>query len=439
MDPCKSQVFRKTPQRAPALSIALERSERSRLLCPGIVYSWTQQPYPTFTYMIEPKDTPTESEAELVDDLVVAPSFALAADVRSAQEYLGHTRGNATLLAYKDSWKRFVAWAKSRGVEPLPASAEVVSLHLGWLAKEGYSVSTIERFLSAAGYYHRAAHQDFPRTAYVVSETLKGIRHTIGVKRVRKAPLGLELLADACTRLRHGVEGLGETERALRARQVALLTVGWWCTLRGDNLVSIRREHVRLVRRETGLDDAVQPNGLILHLPRSKTDQIQEGRDLGVYAQEDARVCPVRALLDLFEVQPFEPEELIFPISKRTITRLIKKLITNPEHKHSVRNIKDCKACSEAVRRFGSHSLRRGSATTFANEGAPEREIMRHGGWKTEKVARSYMDQGTLFENNPTKNLAKAPQTAPTQAVLVQPSKLKKKRRRARSRWGHRR
>lgn len=336
------------------------------------------------------------AEVEVVDTaLAVSPSSALAADVRRVQEYLGRTKAESTLKAYEDDWERFRAWAATRGASPLPASPETVSAHLGWLAGEGYSVSIITRFLSSAGHFHRMARLDFPRNAHIVSETLKSIRRQVGVKQTKKAPLGLEALTATCARLRREADGAPVETRTARLSWRAMLTVGWFCMLRSANLVAIRREHVHFV-----------PEGLELHLPGSKTDQLKEGRDVAVHTQADKAVCPVAALTEYFDVCSFEPEDLIFPVSERTVTRLVKKLVANPEHGHkSLREIDQCEACAEVVRQFGSHSLRRGSATTLAEKGVPEREIMRQGGWKNERVMRGYIEHATLFQNNPTKDL----------------------------------
>lgn len=349
---------------------------------------------------------PDETEPQIVEKepgvaaLARAPSAALAADLSRARAFREHTKADATEMAYAGDWGRFQAWAGSRGFPVLPAPSEVVEAYVGWMATKGRSVSTIERFLSAAQHYHRAAGLEFPRNAIGVKETLKGIRRKVGVKHAKKAPLGLSALSDACGRLGRDAEG---------CRDRAMLTVGWFCTLRSASLVAIRREHMRLVRFAGGepIDDEEGPEGLILHLPFTKTDQFGEGRDVAVHVQPDETVCPVLALIAHFAATRFAPGDLIFPVSERTVSRLVKRLVANPSHGHkSAREIASCAACAAAVARFASHSLRRGSATGLARAGVSEREIMRHGGWKSERVMRGYIDDALLFENNPTKDLA---------------------------------
>ena len=371
------------------------------------------------------KDNP-EEVVEVTTALVVAPSTALATARRQAEGYRQHTKADETQRGYGNDWKRFQGWATANGVPALPATPEDVAAHVGWLADQGCSVATIERFLSAGRYYHRAVGLDVPRNATVVSETMKGIRRKVGVKPTKKAPLGIEALVEVCGRL--GTDATGVRNRAM-------LTVGWFCALRSVNLAGIRREHVRLVRVEAEeIDDYDRPSGLILLLPGSKTDQLKKGRHVAVHAQHNETVCPVRALLEYFRAHRFASEDLIFPVSARTISRLIKRLAANPDHGHgSLREISDCEACDAVVRRFASHSLRRGIATTFARKGIPERDIMHHGGWVSERVARGYMEEATLFQNNPTKNLTgEAPASTPVPVKTTAPSTRTRRRRRRR-------
>jgi len=345
-------------------------------------------------------DEPKAFTAELVVAQPDGLSPGLVADLRRSQEFQRQSRASNTRRGYAGDWARFQAWATANRVPFLPAPPEVVAAHLSWLAAEGYSVSTISRFLSAAGHYHDEAGLDFVRNARVVRQTLKGIRNTVGVKQTKKAPLGIKVLIDVCARL--GVDAEG-------ARNRAMLTVGWFCALRSANLVAIRREHVRFVRVEedcSWIEDLERSNGIMIYLPSSKTDQAKEGRDAVSYAQEDESVCPMKALFEHFRLNRFKPDDLIFPISERTVSRLVKRLAANPDHGHkSMREISECESCVLLVRRFASHSLRRGVATTFAQKGTAQRDLMRHVGWESEKVARGYIEHATPFENNPTKGL----------------------------------
>jgi integrase len=47
-----------------------------------------------------------------------------------------------------------------------------------------------------------------------------------------------------------------------------------------------------------------------------------------------------------------------------------------------------------------SHAVRSGLATAAAAAGAPERAIMRQGGWRSDAMVRRYIRTATLFEEN---------------------------------------
>ena len=211
----------------------------------------------------------------------------------------------------------------------------------------------------------------------VVAEMAQGVRRRIGVQHKQKTPLEVRALSEICERL------AADTSDIENLRNRAMLTVGWFCMLRSANLVAIRREDVRLVQYsgDGPIDDDEHPNGLIVHLLGSKTDQLKQGRDVATHAQGDDTACPVRATLEYFRVARLAPGDRIFPVSERTLSRRIKRLVANPAHEHKTfREIERCASCSVIANRFGSHSLRRGSATTQARMGVPEREIMRQGG-----------------------------------------------------------
>lgn len=368
---------------------------------------------PTSTHTIEAFGEEVETDSgEKPHALAVAPSAELAAAFEASAVFRKEARSARTRAAYESDWKRFKGWAAQHRARSLPASPETVASYLGWLGTEGYSVSTIERFLSAATVYHHAADFDFPRGARVVKSTLKGIKNNRaeeGLLPTKKTALPLELLTMAFERLI--VEAATESERRVSLRRRAMLAVGWFCTLRGNNLVRIRRKDVRFARvGEKGrfFETSSGANGIIIHLPRSKTDQEGKGERVSAHAQPNELVCPVRLLESYFKETSFAPNDLIFPVNERTVSRLVKRIVANPDHRHkTMKQITECKECAENARLFASHSLRRGSATEFAANGSQERHIMKHGKWKNERIARGYMDDADLFINNPTKDLAK--------------------------------
>ena len=109
-----------------------------------------------------------------------------------------------------------------------------------------------------------------------MSETLKGIRRSIGTAREGKAPL---LTSD----IRRIVACCPKTLGGLRDQ--ALILVGFAGDIRRSELAAIDYANLTFTQ-----------DGLIIDLRRSKTDQEAAGRKVGIPFGKEASTCPVRAL-----------------------------------------------------------------------------------------------------------------------------------------------
>ena len=338
--------------------------------------------------LLDNGDRPTLSYTSTTDEAAVAiivdepASAALVRAVQRAEEYGRAAKAAATQTAYAGDWKRFCGWVEGMGATALPADPEIVAGYLAHLADEQYGISTIERVLSAVRFYHKQAGRDWYRGHPAVAATLEGIRRDIGTEHIGKTPIGLELLAAL-------VDGLSLRDRAL-------LTIGFFGSLRSANLVAIELGHVNF-----------RPEGVVIHLPTSKTDQRKQGRDVAIHYQPNRSVCSVVAL-EAYLAASGITEGRIFPVSRRYVTRLVKRAVANPDHEHAgLREVEQCAECAARSRSFASHSLRRGFATSAAKDGVAGEAIMRQGGWKSERTMRGYIEYATPFENNATKDLAR--------------------------------
>ena len=152
------------------------------------------------------------------------------------------------------------------------------------------------------------------------------------------------------------------------ARDFAFWLLAWHGLFRGSELVSLQWG-----------DLTVHPDGLIVLVVKSKTDQAGGGQHVFVHKRSDGGVlCPVGALqcLATFTSRLVGPvfsvhQDMSQPVSKRTmLVRLQAALhaLDLPEHL------------------FGLHSFRSGGATTAAHGGVPERLIKAHGRWVSDVV-----------------------------------------------------
>jgi len=209
--------------------------------------------------------------------LSALPPPALRLLQQQAEEFVRAAKAPATLRAYRSDWTHFRTWCDEHTLCPLPASPKTVALYLSALAAT-HRPATMTRRLTAITKAHQIAGHPSPATMQqpAVSETLKGIRRTLGTAQQIKAPL---LTAD----VRRMVEALPDNLAGRRDR--ALLLLGFAGGFRRSELAALDVEDVQPTE-----------DGLIVKLRRSKTDPEGKGRDVGIPYGSSPSTCPVRAL-----------------------------------------------------------------------------------------------------------------------------------------------
>src|SRR5260221_405555 len=197
----------------------------------------------------------------------------LTAPLKLAADFAKASKAPATQAAYGSDFRIFEIWCRARGISALPASAESLCAFLADEAAVGKRASTLGRRLAAIRYFHRAAGYDTPTGDEKVKAVLSGIRRTIGAAPVRKKAATADItIAMAAT---------GTSLRELRDRAVLLL--GFAGAFRRSELVALDVADIEDV-----------PEGLLISIRRSKTDQEGQGRKVAVPRGEIA--CPVAAL-----------------------------------------------------------------------------------------------------------------------------------------------
>jgi site-specific recombinase XerC len=211
-----------------------------------------------------------------VDGPLPTPAVILLLQ-QQAEAFVRAAKAPSTLRAYRSDWTHFTRWCEEHTLCPLPASAETIALYLAALAAT-HRPATMTRRLTAITKAHQIAGHPSPATMQqpAVSETLKGIRRTLGTAQQTKAPL---LTAD----VRRMVEALRENLAGRRDR--ALLLLGFAGGFRRSELAALNCEDVQPTE-----------DGLVVKLRRSKTDPEGKGRDVGIPYGSTPSTCPVRAL-----------------------------------------------------------------------------------------------------------------------------------------------
>lgn len=307
------------------------------------------------------------------------------------RELFKHRRAVNTLKTYQATWKKWQVWTSSQGIKPFPVSPQNLVQYLVLLNSEGASKSTISMFMTVQRTAHKGRIDD-PTEHIMVQETLKAIKRKDKRPPKKAKTLGLSEMILCCEAVRIRNKDLIETsseKRCLRDR--ALLSIGWSGALRASELIALIWEDVNFVTQ-----------GVEILIRTSKTDQESTGSMIALpyFKTELASMCPVRSLLEhaCIDKNPLSPifrrvhydGELGNALSRRAVSRIIERAAS----------------LADLPGTYSAHSLRRGLPTWAASQGANDREIMRHGRWRSRAVMDGYVEAGTLWTNNVLARLA---------------------------------
>lgn len=204
--------------------------------------------------------------------------------------YARAARAANTLRGYTSDWREFTGWCAARSVDPLPAAPATLTAYLTELAAAGAKVGTMSRRLSSIRFAHAARDLADPTGAARVQAVWEGIRRLHGAPPDQAKPLmppDLFDVLDACpTTKTWKTRGRAPEPDLAGARDRALLLVGFVGALRRSELASLSVD-----------DISDHPNGLVLTLPRSKTNQTGEEAELVVLPRGgNPDRCPVITL-----------------------------------------------------------------------------------------------------------------------------------------------
>lgn len=285
----------------------------------------------------------------------------------SVTEYLSAATADSTRKAYRSDLADFYQWG---GL--VPCTAELLAQYIAFRA-ETLSPITLTRRVVAISRAHTSQKFSDPSKTDLVRAVLRGIRRKNGTVQRQAKPLLREDLLSMVTQMR-GTKGL---------RDRALLLIGFSSALRRSELVALDFEDCQFV-----------PEGLVIHLRRSKTDQEGVGRKIGVpYGRSQA--CPVKALKLWLEQAQIECDAVFRSVTKGGA-------IGNRLSDHAVAHI--VKAHAQAIGlnadEFSGHSLRAGLVTSAAQAGISMHKIMAQTGHRSSAMVERYIRDASLFENN---------------------------------------
>jgi integrase len=298
--------------------------------------------------------------------------------IQKAKTFVAAAKAPATLKAYRNDWRDFESWCCDHRLPSLPSTPESVALYIADRASTLASGTIARRLTSITKAHQAAGFTDSPATTrhFVVGETLKGIRRTIGTAQHGKAPLLSADIQRIITARRKDLLGL---------RDAALVLVGFAGGFRRSELAGI---HICDLKFST--------DGVVVTVRKSKTDQESAGREVGLPFGSSSQTCPVLALrqwLDAAKITDgpvFRSVGRYGHVSRRGL------------HKDSIGKLLKRAAARAGmnVDPLGGHSLRAGCVTQAAMNGVREFIIMKQTGHKTIATLRRYIRSGEIFREN---------------------------------------
>ena len=210
----------------------------------------------------------TENRTKLDEEAAVAIP---AAD--NTAVYAQAAMSDNTRQAYKSDIKQFLAKGYS-----LPTTVEQLQCYMKECAAE-HNPRTISRRLIALRQWHRLQKQPDPTSDPAIRQLLRGISRIHGQPK-RKAP------ALPMTDIERLMAYLLEEGNLIALRDRALILLGFYGAFRRSELVRLQWSNVQFVS-----------DGVLIQLPRSKTDQIGKGAICSLPYSPEPICCLVQALL----------------------------------------------------------------------------------------------------------------------------------------------
>lgn len=283
-------------------------------------------------------------------------------------KYVSAALADNTRLAYQGDLADFIAFGGR-----IPCGPEQLAHYIANRAQI-HSPYTIARRVVGISRAHTSQGMTDPAKNDLVRAVLRGVRRKNGTPQRQVAPL-LKCDILSIMPLLQGTKGI---------RDRALILLGFAAALRRSELVALDVQDVHFVKE-----------GAIVHVRRSKTDQIGEGRKIAVpYGRTST--CPVKALETWLTHAKLAAGPLFRPANKGggvgdgRLTGQVVALVLKAYAAAAGLNAAD----------ISGHSLRAGLVTSAAMAGVSVWKIKAQSGHKSDAMVARYIRDANLFDGN---------------------------------------
>lgn len=276
-----------------------------------------------------------------------------------------------TKLAYSNDVAHFKQWGGT-----IPASADMVAMYLATFAGV-LATATLTRRMVAIHHAHIQNGHVSPIHHAMVKATLQGIKRVHGSAQRKVMPIykqQLEAMVDGL----HGLKG---------KRDKALLLIGFAGAFRRSELVHIQVKDLSFV-----------PEGVVIRLIRSKTDQQGAGQDVAIpYIK--GKYCAVKALKQWLRISAISQGAVFRSISR--YGKLSSKALSPQSVALIVKHY--AKSIGIEWQTLSGHSLRVGMVTNAVRASADARKIRQQTRHQSDAMLQRYIRDTELFINHPVK------------------------------------
>ncbi len=306
----------------------------------------------------------------------------LVTDLKSLElETLKNLRSSKaanTLRAYQADFRDFSIFCMRNGLNSMPTEPKILALYLTHLSSSS-RFSTLKRRIASISVIHKIKGHYLDTKHPIIMENLLGIKRVKGSNQKAKKPILINNLKQIINVIDEFLKNseLSNLKKKKEIKNItrdkALILIGFAGGFRRSELVNIDYEDLEFVSE-----------GIKIFIKRSKTDQSGEGMIKAIPYFDNKNFCPVNSLKNWIDFSNIKKGKL-FDISDKSVALIIKKYAS---------------LAGLDPNKYGGHSLRSGFATSAAEAGAEERNIMAMTGHKTTQMVRRYIQEANLFKNN---------------------------------------
>ena len=305
-------------------------------------------------------------------------------DIKALQEEtllnLQNSKAINTVRAYKSDFRDFELFCVKNSFKYLPSEPKIVSLYLTHLSSKDAKMSTLKRRLVSIGVIHKLKGHYLDTKHPSIIENIMGIKRRKGSKQSGKKPIlinSLKVIIDVIDKI--------DREEIKKLRDRSIILIGFSGGFRRNEIVSLNYDDLDFMSE-----------GLKINVRKSKTDQFGEGFTKALPYFDSSQYCPVVSIKNWLNISKINSG----PVFRRFVkgSKLSENRLTDQTVALLIKQYLNLAGIEN--KNYSGHSLRSGFATSAAESGAEERNIMAMTGHKSTEMVRRYIKDANLFKNN---------------------------------------